>query len=280
VQVELSEELPSQRVRAHFVPDGAASLELLEATSDDSPIAKYVGKRGPGLHHVALRVEDIAAALAHLKDRGIKLIDEQPRPGAEHALVAFVHPASAHGVLVELKQARAGRVERLPAPVQRVERFSIGDFDIHTLYDGIFRLDGGSMFGVVPKTLWSRQAPADERNRITMAMRPLLIRGSRTVLVDAGLGDKDDARFHDSYGVDRRVSLDEALAEAGVAPDDIDIVIATHLHFDHAGGFTFRDPSGAVGPRVTRARDNNRRGEGEDATHTHRRKPARDLAHN
>jgi methylmalonyl-CoA epimerase len=280
LQVELSEEVPSQRVRAHFVPAGAASLELLEATSDDSPIAKYVGKRGPGLHHVALRVEDIAAALAHLKDRGIKLIDEQPRPGAEHALVAFVHPASAHGVLVELKQARAGRVERLPAPVQRVERFSIGDFDIHTLYDGIFRLDGGSMFGVVPKTLWSRQAPADERNRITMAMRPLLIRGSRTVLVDAGLGDKDDARFHDIYGVDRRVSLDEALAEAGVAPDDIDIVIATHLHFDHAGGFTFRDPWGAVRPRFPRARYIIRRGEWEDATHPHVRNRASYLADN
>jgi methylmalonyl-CoA epimerase len=91
-------------VRAHFVPVGDAALELLEPTADDSPIAKYVGKRGPGLHHITLRVDDIAAALAQLKARGVRLIDEAPRPGAHGSLVAFVHPSSAHGVLVELKQ--------------------------------------------------------------------------------------------------------------------------------------------------------------------------------
>jgi methylmalonyl-CoA epimerase len=79
---------------------------LLEATADDSPIAKYLGKRGPGLHHVALRVDDIRAALAELKSRGVRLIDEAPRPGAHGALVAFVHPSSAHGVLVELIQRK------------------------------------------------------------------------------------------------------------------------------------------------------------------------------
>lgn len=104
LEVEAPEEVASQRVRAHFLPAGEAALELLEATADDSPIAKFVGKRGPGLHHITLRVDDIRAALARLKSRGVRLIDEAPRPGAAGSLVAFIHPASAHGVLVELKQ--------------------------------------------------------------------------------------------------------------------------------------------------------------------------------
>ena len=102
--VEAPEEVTSQRVRAHFIPAGGAALELLEATSGDSPIARYLERRGPGLHHITLRVDDIAAALVRLKARGVRLIDEQPRPGAHGSLVAFIHPASAHGVLVELKQ--------------------------------------------------------------------------------------------------------------------------------------------------------------------------------
>ena len=105
LEVALSEEVASQHVRAHFIGVGGAALELLEATSDASPIARFVARRGPGLHHVTLRVDDLAAALARLKARGARLIDEAPRPGAEGALVAFIHPASAHGVLVELKQA-------------------------------------------------------------------------------------------------------------------------------------------------------------------------------
>jgi methylmalonyl-CoA epimerase len=104
LEVEPPEEVPSQRVRAHFVPVGEAALELLEPTSADSPIAKFIEKRGPGVHHVTLRVDDIRAALAGLKARGIRLVDQEPRDGAEGALIAFVHPASTHGVLVELKQ--------------------------------------------------------------------------------------------------------------------------------------------------------------------------------
>ena len=104
LEIEAPEEVASERVRAHFIPAGETALELLEATAEDSPIAKYVAKRGPGLHHLTLRVDDIAAALAQLKARGVRLIDESPRPGAHGSLVAFVHPASAHGVLVELKQ--------------------------------------------------------------------------------------------------------------------------------------------------------------------------------
>jgi methylmalonyl-CoA epimerase len=114
LEVEIPEDVPSQRVRAHFVQvDGAdaggpapVALELLEATTEDSPIAKYLARRGPGLHHIAFRVPDIVAALASLKERGVRLIDETPRPGAHGSLVAFIHPSSTHGVLVELKQAQ------------------------------------------------------------------------------------------------------------------------------------------------------------------------------
>jgi methylmalonyl-CoA/ethylmalonyl-CoA epimerase len=104
LEIEVPEEVPSQHVRAHFIPAGESALELLEATDAKSPIAKYVARRGPGLHHLTLRVDDIAAALARLKARGVRLIDEVPRPGAHGSLVAFIHPSSAHGVLVELKQ--------------------------------------------------------------------------------------------------------------------------------------------------------------------------------
>ena len=104
LEVDTPEEVASQRVRAHFIPVGESALELLEATADDSAIAKYIEKRGPGIHHITLRVDDLGAVLAQLKSRGVRLIDQEPRPGAEGSLVAFVHPSAAHGVLVELKQ--------------------------------------------------------------------------------------------------------------------------------------------------------------------------------
>jgi len=137
------------------------------------------------------------------------------------------------------------------------------------------------MFGVVPKALWEKKAPADDANRITMTMRPLIVRdGKRTMLIDAGLGDKESAKFYSMYATDRSRSLDHALAEAGVAPEDIDIVLATHLHFDHAGGFTYRDRSGAVRPRFPNARYVVRRGEWNDATKPHERNRASYLADN
>jgi methylmalonyl-CoA/ethylmalonyl-CoA epimerase len=104
LEIEAPEEVASQRVRAHFIPVGESAIELLEATADDSPIAKYVARRGPGIHHITLRVDDIRATLARLKEKGVRLIDETPREGAHGSLVAFIHPSSAHGVLVELKQ--------------------------------------------------------------------------------------------------------------------------------------------------------------------------------
>ena len=109
LEVDATEDVPSQGVRAHFVRVGSAALELLEATSEESPIRRFVSRRGAGIHHITLRVDDIAAALARLKAHGVRLVDETPREGAEGALVAFVHPASAHGVLVELKQERSAQ---------------------------------------------------------------------------------------------------------------------------------------------------------------------------
>ena len=108
LDVDGTEDVASQRVRAHFLDAGGATLELLESTAPDSPIAKFVARRGPGLHHITLRVDDIESALAQLKERGVRLIDEHARPGAEGAQVAFIHPSSTHGVLVELKQAASG----------------------------------------------------------------------------------------------------------------------------------------------------------------------------
>src|SRR5204862_8282551 len=104
-EIEPPEDVASQRVRAHVIPAGSAALELLEATAPDSPIAKYLARRGPGIHHLTVRVPDIRAAIARLKAHGVRLIDEEPRPGAQGSLVAFVHPSSAHGVLVELKES-------------------------------------------------------------------------------------------------------------------------------------------------------------------------------
>jgi methylmalonyl-CoA epimerase len=269
LDIEAPQEVPSQAVRAHFVPVGESSLELLEATAPESAIARYVDKRGPGLHHITLRVDDIAAALAQLKARNVRLIDEQPRPGAEGALVAFIHPSSAHGVLVELKQNSIRHADPA-APAHSIGRHDLGDLQLLSLYDRSFRVDGGAMFGVVPKPLWAAEAPPDDENRIVLATRPLLVRGVRTLLIDAGIGDVD-AAFADEHGIDRSHPLDAALAEAGVAPESIDLVLATHLHFDHAGGFMRRDAAGRPRPRFSRARYIVRRGEWDTAMQPHQR---------
>ena len=156
---------------------------------------------------------------------------------------------------------------------------TFGDLELIPLIDGYFRLDGGAMFGVVPKPLWERRAPADDRNRIQLATRPLVVRGEKTVTIDAGLGDKMDAKSVDIYAIDRRENMDVAMASAGLAAEDIDVVLASHLHFDHAGGFTIRTADG-LRPRFPNARYVVRRGEWEDATHPHERNRASYLAEN
>jgi methylmalonyl-CoA epimerase len=283
LEVHAPEEVRSQHVRAYFVPVGEPSLELLEATAPESPIARFLDRRGPGLHHLTLRVDDISAALEHLRQRGVRLIDEQPRLGAEGALVAFIHPSSAQGVLVELKQrapATGGPERPSAGPEPLATRMMLGKLELISLSDGFFRLDGGAMFGVVPKPLWERHAPVDDRNRIRLGLRPLLVRGTRTMIIDAGIGDKMPAKLVDIYGIDRERHLEHALAEAGVAVDDIEIVLASHLHFDHAGGFTRRDEHGVLRPRFPKAQYVVRRGEWEDANAPTDRNRASYLAEN
>src|SRR5688500_8204487 len=268
LDVEASEDVPSQRVRAHFIPAGGAALELLEATADDSAIAKYIAKRGPGLHHITLRVEDIQAALAHLKARSVRLIDETPRRGAEGALVAFVHPSAAHGVLVELKQAAPPDV-RLA-----VKTLPFGDFQLTTLHDGPFRLDGGAMFGVVPRPLWEKKVRPDDRHRIQLAMRPLLVEASwGRMLVDCGVGEKMTPKDRDIYALDRARTLDDALTTIKLSSESIEIALATHLHWDHFGGATAR-MTGGLRPRFPKAEYVIRAAEWDDATHPHERNRA------
>src|SRR5262245_12659376 len=136
------------------------------------------------------------------------------------------------------------------------------------------------MFGVVPKPLWEKRAPADERNRITMAMRPLLVRGERLMIIDAGAGEKMDAKLQEIYGFERDETLDASFASAGVRREDVEVGLASHLHFDHAGGFTTRGANGAVVPAFPNARYVINAGEWEDATHPHERNRASYFAEN
>jgi glyoxylase-like metal-dependent hydrolase (beta-lactamase superfamily II) len=157
----------------------------------------------------------------------------------------------------------------------------LGPFELTPVIDGFFALDGGAMFGVVPKPLWEKVAPPDARNRIRMAMRPWLVRGGgRTVLIDAGCGDKLDRKAAEIYRLEREHNLEHALAGAEETPDAIDLVVASHLHFDHAGGFTMRAADGDAVPRFPNARHVIRRGEWDDALHPHERNRASYFAEN
>ncbi|MEO6864020.1 MAG: MBL fold metallo-hydrolase [Gemmatimonadaceae bacterium] len=166
----------------------------------------------------------------------------------------------------------------LPSPLVQSRR--IGALQVHAIQAGGQKLDGGAMFGVVPKPLWERRIPADERNRIQLGMRCLLIEHpSGLILVDSGAGNKENAKFHDIYGLENagangRTALEDGLAQVGVGTDRIDILISTHLHFDHAGGNTFVDDVGEVRPTFSRARYFVQRGEYEYATHTNERTAA------
>lgn len=101
-----TETVEDQKVRIAMLPIGESRIELLEPIAEDSPISKFLEKRGPGIHHIAVEVEDIVSSLSRLRKRGVRLIDETPRTGAEGCLIAFVHPASANGVLLELVQTK------------------------------------------------------------------------------------------------------------------------------------------------------------------------------
>ncbi len=142
------------------------------------------------------------------------------------------------------------------------------------------------MFGVVPKPLWSRRIEPDDRNRIQLGMRCLLIEhDSGPVLIDTGAGNKEDPKFLDIYGIENagangRTMLEDGLAQIGVRSDEIPTVINTHLHFDHAGGNTYRDETGKIRPSFPRARYVVKRGEYDFATHTNERTAASYFPHN
>ena len=102
LKVDAVEVVPAQKVRVAFIKIGEVRIELLEATSDESPIAKYIEKRGEGIHHLALETEDLKKILKETEEKGIRLIDKEPRKGAHNADIAFIHPKSSHGVLLEL----------------------------------------------------------------------------------------------------------------------------------------------------------------------------------
>ena len=135
------------------------------------------------------------------------------------------------------------------------QRFQVGGLRCHLLEGGFQRLDGGAMFGVIPYPLWSRRVPHDDRHRILLALRCLLVEHpDGPVLVDTGLGNKEDRKFLDIYGVENdglegATQLEDALAVAGFLPRDVKWVINTHLHFDHAGGNTTLDPELEDDPR-------------------------------
>ncbi len=119
----------------------------------------------------------------------------------------------------------------------------LGSYTVHVVKTGTLRLDGGAMFGIVPRPLWEKRIAPDAHNRIPLQMRCLLLEGDgRLVLVDNGMGDKYDAKFADIFGVDHETdTLQSSLRALGVAPADITDVILTHLHFDHCGGSTYRE---------------------------------------
>jgi glyoxylase-like metal-dependent hydrolase (beta-lactamase superfamily II) len=142
---------------------------------------------------------------------------------------------------------------------------NLGDFEIHPLSDGSFALDGGQMFGVVPKVLWERRVPADSRNRIKLGLNSILVRtGRENIVIETGIGENFDRKFADIYAVDRSQTLLDHLERHGLRPADIDIVINSHLHFDHCGWNARRDGDGTV-PTFPRARYYAQRGEWEHA---------------
>lgn len=142
----------------------------------------------------------------------------------------------------------------------------LGEFDIHAISDGAFKLDGGQMFAVVPRALWERRLKPDDCNRVLLGLTCLLVQtGKHTVLIETGIGDKFDAKREDIYGVDHRgASLPAGLARLGVQPADVDVVINTHLHFDHCGWNARRD-EGRLVPMFPRARYFVQRGEWDHA---------------
>ena len=141
-------------------------------------------------------------------------------------------------------------------------RTTLGDFELTILSDGPYYLDGGAMFGVVPKPLWEKRAPADAQNRILLGTNTVVVRtGKHTVVIETGIGNKLPDKLRAIYDAKQR--LPESFAVAGISPEEVDIVINTHLHFDHCGWNTTLTPEGKVVPTFPNARYFAHRGEVE-----------------
>jgi glyoxylase-like metal-dependent hydrolase (beta-lactamase superfamily II) len=167
-----------------------------------------------------------------------------------------------------------------------IESRKIGRLQVHAVQAGGQKLDGGAMFGVVPKPLWERRIPADDRNRIQLGMRCLVVEhDAGPIVIDTGAGNKEGPRFYDIYGVENRGEhgptwLEDGLRKLGLSPADVPLVINTHLHFDHAGGNTYRDANGEVRLSFPNARYVVQRGEYAYATHTNERTAGSYFEHN
>jgi len=147
-----------------------------------------------------------------------------------------------------------------------MQNLTLGDFELSIFSDGTYPLDGGAFFGVIPKVMWSRKVVPDEKNYVQAGLNSLLIRtGKQTVLVETGMGNKLSDRMIKFYGQPARLLTN--LAAAGIAPEDIDIVINTHLHFDHCGWNTVRDKNGKIAPTFPRAKYYAPEGEWQYARH-------------
>jgi glyoxylase-like metal-dependent hydrolase (beta-lactamase superfamily II) len=174
----------------------------------------------------------------------------------------------------------------MSAPEPLLETRKVGSWTVHAIQAGGQMLDGGAMFGVVPKVLWERRIPADARNRIPMGMRCLLIEhDTGLILIDTGAGNKETEKFYDIYGIensggDERTALEAGIRAAGHRPEDVALVINSHLHFDHGGGNTYRDSDGSVRLSLPNARYVVQRGEYHFATHTNERTAASYFPHN
>jgi len=163
----------------------------------------------------------------------------------------------------------------------RIEKLTLESLEIYGLQDGHFHLDGGAMFGVVPKVLWQKRFPADERNRIKLSLNCLLIKTKKNlILIETGIGAKLDQKSSDLYVVRREPGLVPSLRKLGFKAKDINFVINTHLHFDHCGGNTYKNEAGEIVPTFPKAKYIIQKGEWEYALHPCERDQASYLTEN
>ncbi len=165
-----------------------------------------------------------------------------------------MYPGSGSGLHSQLQSDQASELVRA--------RTQVGDFELTVCTDGTYKLDGGAMFGVVPKPLWEKRAPADEQNRIVLGLNTVVVRtGKQTVLIETGVGNKQTAKMREIHC--NQAVLPQSLAEAGIRTEEVDVVINTHLHFDHCGWNTTLHADGSVTPTFPNARYFAHRGEVE-----------------